>query len=219
MDNCCVCSTPLPGPMYRNSKDQPFCWPCADGMPPVTMLDIGDDRRSAKAWLPADDRDVTSGLVVKDDTGKPACVTHGAMNRVDPHRRMYRCQQCGVGAELVIQPVPQPMPRAVHDSHVLNEGAMIVAVEEAAVPAALWVRVGSVWDSGWTGEGAQSSSLRKEPGVWIEWQHEHGNSNYVGPMLLSPSAWRELNAHVEARLRRRQGFLRRYFTGLTGKRR
>jgi len=67
------------------------------------IIDLQDDRRAAKPWLPADDRDVTGGLVIEDRHGKPACVRHGAMNRVDRFRRVYRCQEhrCGVGAEVV----------------------------------------------------------------------------------------------------------------------
>lgn len=69
----------------------------------VILTDLQDSRRDKKPWLPADDRDVTGGLVVLDGWGKPACVRHGAMNRVDPVRLIYRCQEmyCGVGAELV----------------------------------------------------------------------------------------------------------------------
>ena len=67
------------------------------------IIDLPDDRRSAKSWLPDDDRDVTNGLVYEDMHGKPACKRHGAMNRVDPYCRIYRCQEfrCGVGAEAV----------------------------------------------------------------------------------------------------------------------
>ena len=52
----------------------------------MPLFDIGDDRRAGKAGLPADDRDVTNGLVIPDEywKGKPCCVRHGAMNRVDP---------------------------------------------------------------------------------------------------------------------------------------
>lgn len=67
------------------------------------IADLSDDRRAKKPWLPADDRDVTNGLVFADEHGKPECKVHGAMNRVDPVRRLYRCQEmyCGVGAEVV----------------------------------------------------------------------------------------------------------------------
>jgi hypothetical protein len=67
------------------------------------IADLADDRRQAKPWLPGDDRDVTGGLVYEDEHGKPACRRHGGMNRVDPHRRIYRCQEfrCGVGAEVI----------------------------------------------------------------------------------------------------------------------
>ena len=69
------------------------------------IIDVQDDRRGAKTWLPhpGDDRDVTNELVTEDKGGKPACWRHGAMNRVDPARRIYHCQEmrCGVGAEVV----------------------------------------------------------------------------------------------------------------------
>lgn len=66
------------------------------------VVDLQDDRRDKKPWLPADDRDVTNGLVITGTDGKPECRRHGAMNRVDPIRRIYRCQEmyCGVGAEV-----------------------------------------------------------------------------------------------------------------------
>jgi hypothetical protein len=65
----------------------------------MPIFDLPDDRRAGKAGLPADDRDVTNGLVVPDkDWGKPWCVRHGAMNRVDPVEQIWRCQMCGVGA-------------------------------------------------------------------------------------------------------------------------
>ena len=72
------------------------------------LIDLQDDRRDKKPWLPADDRDVTGGLVFEDVHGKPACFLHGAMNRVDPVRRIYRCQEmrCGVGAEVVPDALP-----------------------------------------------------------------------------------------------------------------
>jgi hypothetical protein len=67
------------------------------------LRDLQDARRAAKTWLPPDDRDVTNGLVVPGPEGKPRCVRHGAMNRVDPYRSIWRCSEfrCGVGAELV----------------------------------------------------------------------------------------------------------------------
>jgi hypothetical protein len=72
------------------------------------IIDLQDDRRAAKTWLPfgGDDRDVTNALVTEGKDGKPRCWRHGAMNRVDPHRRIYRCQEwhCGVGAEVVPDP-------------------------------------------------------------------------------------------------------------------
>lgn len=72
-------------------------------MSELRLADLQDDRRAAKPWLPSDDRDVTGGLVLAGPDGKPCCKRHGAMNRVDPFRLVYRCQEmrCGVGAELV----------------------------------------------------------------------------------------------------------------------
>ncbi len=69
------------------------------------LEDLGDDRRAGKAGLPEDDRDVTNGLVVPDDDshwdGRPWCVQHGAMNRIDRVEPIYRCQMCGVGARWI----------------------------------------------------------------------------------------------------------------------
>lgn len=69
------------------------------------VTDLPDERRAAKPWLPEEcgDRDVTAGRVYADDSGKPECRWHGAMNRVDPHARIYRCQEmrCGVGAQII----------------------------------------------------------------------------------------------------------------------
>jgi hypothetical protein len=69
----------------------------------MTVIDLSDDRRDNKPWLPVDDRDVTNGLVFADDQGRPRCRDHGAMNRVDQIRKLYRCSEfrCGVGAEVV----------------------------------------------------------------------------------------------------------------------
>ena len=66
------------------------------------IADLPDARRGAKPWLPADDRDVSNGLVTEDAWGLPQCHLHGAMNRVHPAERYYRCQEqgCGVGAQV-----------------------------------------------------------------------------------------------------------------------
>jgi hypothetical protein len=80
------------------------------------LEDLGDDRRAGKAGLPADDRDVTNGLVVPDQywKGKPRCVRHGAMNRVDPVEQIFRCQMCGVGARWIApEHIKLPPPREV----------------------------------------------------------------------------------------------------------
>ena len=39
----------------------------------MILKDLPDDRRSKKTWLPADDRDVTGGLVVQGKNGLPEC--------------------------------------------------------------------------------------------------------------------------------------------------
>lgn len=70
----------------------------------MKLWDLDDARRANKPWLPADDRDVTvNHLVVLDEHRKPACIRHGAMNRVHPVALIYRCSEsyCGVGGELI----------------------------------------------------------------------------------------------------------------------
>lgn len=71
------------------------------------LLNLPDDRRAAKPWLPDSDRDVTEGRVVRGSRewdGRPDCVQHGAMQAVAPpeddEARIYRCmnERCGVGA-------------------------------------------------------------------------------------------------------------------------
>lgn len=69
------------------------------------LLDLEDERRSAKPWLPESDKDVTEGRVVRgsrEHDGKPECVDHGAMHSIAPsaddQHRLYRCSTCGVGA-------------------------------------------------------------------------------------------------------------------------
>lgn len=68
----------------------------------MTVTDLSDERRENKPWLPADDRDVTTGMVLEVD-GLPHCKSHGAMNRVDPVKSLWRCSEfrCGVGAEVI----------------------------------------------------------------------------------------------------------------------
>lgn len=65
------------------------------------LEDLSDARRLAKPWLPSDDRDVTNNLVIPDSIpwdGRPVCITHGAMHRIDRDEHLYRCSECGVGA-------------------------------------------------------------------------------------------------------------------------
>lgn len=71
----------------------------------------------------------------------------------------------------------------------------IIAVEAGDDPQALWVRVGLVFDD---------DHIRDEPGVWIGWQDGYMKSNLIGPILLTPAAWRELASAVEWRLRRKE---------------
>ena len=66
------------------------------------LLDLSDDRRDNKPWLPDSDQDVTEGRVIKGSLatdGKPVCILHGAMNCVSPS--VWRCSEfrCGVGAQ------------------------------------------------------------------------------------------------------------------------
>ena len=76
------------------------------------LIDLPDERRAAKSWLPASDKDVTEGRVIWRDfpAGRyPACVEHGALLRVSPPpHRIYRCmapigefRTCGVGAQVI----------------------------------------------------------------------------------------------------------------------
>jgi len=69
------------------------------------LLDLEDERRSKKPWLPQDDRDVTNLWVYLDaypgcEGLYPACVIHGAMLCVSEERHIWRCgeHQCGLGA-------------------------------------------------------------------------------------------------------------------------
>lgn len=78
------------------------------------------------------------------------------------------------------------------DSHIVDDGGpMIVAVEEADEPQALWVRVGPVYDN---------NAKRDAPGVWVEYQESYMNSRPQGPLLYTPQTWLELAAAVEDRL-------------------
>ena len=60
-------------------------------------------------------------------------------------------------------------------------------------PQSLHVRVGPVY---------HESTPDPVPGVWVEYQETHDGSLPLGPVLLTPEVWRELNAAVEKRLRR-----------------
>ncbi|MBI2076436.1 MAG: hypothetical protein HYT72_04265 [Candidatus Aenigmarchaeota archaeon] len=69
------------------------------------LLDLPDDRRAKKPWLPPSDKDATEGRVVLNQYPKldgywPACVRHGAMLSVAAENYIWRCgeEYCGVGA-------------------------------------------------------------------------------------------------------------------------
>lgn len=76
------------------------------------LVDLPDERRVAKPWLPQNDgRDVSDGLVFMQDftAGRyPSCRRHGAIARVSLIPALYRCQEmrCGVGAELIEEAPP-----------------------------------------------------------------------------------------------------------------
>jgi hypothetical protein len=74
-------------------------------------------------------------------------------------------------------------------------GPGVFAVEEAAIPQALFVRVGPVYDEG--------ELRRKEPGIWVEYQHEYMNSTYLGPLLFDVKTWEALVRAVDKRIYRR----------------
>lgn len=78
-------------------------------------------------------------------------------------------------------------------------GPEVVFIEDGDDPASLWVRVGPVFDG---------DDIRKEPGVWIDYQERHYKSELHGPVLMTPAAWRKLNRAVMRRLRRRSRWLR-----------
>jgi hypothetical protein len=98
----CAKCIPCPDCGSTTAGHEPGC----PSLTATTLLDLADERRNAKPWLPEDDRDVTNGHVVLDEHGKPSCRLHGAMNRVDRHERIYRCtnERCGVGARIEERP-------------------------------------------------------------------------------------------------------------------
>ena len=63
------------------------------------LLDLEDERRDKKPWLPASDKDVSEGRVFLL-FGLPGCRTHGAMLCVSQEGHIWRCGElhCGVGA-------------------------------------------------------------------------------------------------------------------------
>lgn len=118
-----------------------------------------------------------------------------------------------VAGGLVVVAGHPPRPLAVAElpgglmgtAHVVDDdGAEVIAVEEADDPQALWFRVGQVYDG---------DTLRKEPGIWINYQERYMASGLSGPVLLTPAVWRELVAAVDARLRRRRAWRGRFRLG------
>lgn len=80
--------------------------------------------------------------------------------------------------------------------HLVDDGGpQVVVVEDAGgsavTPQALWVRVGHVYDGG---------EKRDEPGIWVCYQEAYLAGPLLGPVLLTPAAWRKLAAAVESRL-------------------
>ena len=115
------------------------------------IIDLQDERRAEKSWLPCegDDRDVTNGLVAEDKPGKPRCWRHGAMNRVDPHRAVYRCHEsrCGVGAEVISTGEPRgPYGYTPGDTEPLPSGLLPAERLALAVARAGLERGGPVYD-------------------------------------------------------------------------
>lgn len=83
------------------------------------------------------------------------------------------------------------------DDGLSPEVQAVEAIEEGAEcrPQSLHVRVGPVFYG--------DSIPDPVPGVWVEYQELHEGSLPLGPVLLTPEVWRELNRAVEKRLRRK----------------
>jgi hypothetical protein len=86
----------------------------------------------------------------------------------------------------------------VNECYLDDDGGPLVSAVEAADPGghrqSLHVRTGPAF------YGNQAGG----PVVWIEYQPEHEKSPAMGPVLLIPEVWRELNRAVEQRLRERE---------------
>jgi hypothetical protein len=68
---CCCCGSPDVG--YHNFRDQPFCWPCADGTPPAGPVAFLE---RARRQVPAV-AGVVAGLVV-DNPAQFAIIASGS---------------------------------------------------------------------------------------------------------------------------------------------
>jgi hypothetical protein len=86
-----------------------------------------------------------------------------------------------------------PDEQLVDDGGLSSEFIFVEAApdEISITPQALWVRVGPVF---------YSDKAETEVGVWIMYQEGYMKADLMGPVLLSPQAWRKLNATVEERL-------------------
>lgn len=84
-------------------------------------------------------------------------------------------------------------------------GPEVHAVEAGDDPQALCVRVGPVF---------YPDGIGKEPGIWVEYQEHHMRGPLTGPVLLTPTVWRELNRSVKRRLRRKLPLWKRYLVRL-----
>jgi hypothetical protein len=75
-------------------------------IPVRLLLDLSDERRDKKPWLPQNDgMDVRDGLVMLEcypllTDAFPACREHGAMLAMTEECHVWRCGEwkCGVGA-------------------------------------------------------------------------------------------------------------------------
>lgn len=78
-----------------------------------------------------------------------------------------------------------------------DDGTVVYAVEvleDGTDGQSVSVRAGAVYHAG---------GQDNDPGIWIEYQSQHRNSNVEGPVLLSIESWRELVTAVEQQLERR----------------
>ena len=81
-------------------------FPDKDAIPVCVLLDLSDERRAKKPWLPQNEgKDVSDGLVSLAAFPRlaglfPVCGEHGAMLAMTEECHVWRCGEwkCGVGA-------------------------------------------------------------------------------------------------------------------------